>query len=140
MSRYTYEGPRWYRGRIRSRGPFVALLPPLALGVFALLLINVGNSSVTGLTGLVLAVMAAPGLLVVGAPFSSSSLWPVGIALSVVLWLAVGYIAARRATRNPMATWSDFWRDFAVLAIGVCLGAAVAVTVAKIAVGEILSF
>jgi len=140
MSRYTYEGPRWYRGRIRSRGPLLALLPPLVLGVLALVLINVGNSSGTGLTGLVLAVMAAPGLLVVGAPFSSSTIWPVGLALSVVLWLVVGYVAAKRATRNPMATWSDFWRDFAVLAVGVCLGAGVAVTVAKIAVGEVLSF
>jgi hypothetical protein len=140
MSRYTFEGPRWYRGRIRGRGPLVALLPPAILGLLALLVINVGNSAGTGLTGLVLAVLAAPGLLAVGAPFSSSVLWPIGIVLSVVLWVVVGYVAARRATRNPMATWSDFWRNYGVLAVGVCLGASVAVIVARMSIGDVLSF
>lgn len=140
MSRYTYEGPRWYRGRIRSRGPLLAVVPPLAIGLLALLVIGVGNSAGTGLTGLVLSVMAAPGLLAVGAPFSSSVLWPIGIGISVVLWIVVGFIAARRSTRNPMATWADYWRDYAVMAIGICVGAGVAVGVARVALGDVLSF
>ena len=37
MSRHVYDGPRCYRLRIRSRGPFLAVLPPLALGAIALL-------------------------------------------------------------------------------------------------------
>ncbi len=138
MSRYTYEGPRWYRSRIRSRGPVLALLPPLVVGAFALLLLNLGSSASTGLAGLVLGVFAAPGLLAVGAPFSSASLYPIGIAISAVLWLAVGVIASRRATRNPMATWGDFWRDYGYMAGGICVGATVALAVARIVVGEAL--
>ena len=59
MSRYTYEGPRWYRTRIRARGPFVALIPPLIVGAVALLLLNLGNRASTGLSGLFLGVCAA---------------------------------------------------------------------------------
>ena len=101
MSRYTYEGPRWYRTRIRARGPFVALVPPLIVGALALLLLNVGNRASTGLSGLLLGVFAAPGLLAVGAPFSSSSWYPLGIALSVVLWLGVGWVVSRRGDAQP---------------------------------------
>lgn len=135
---YTYEGPRWYRSRIRTRGPFVGLVPPLIVGGVALLLLNLGDSARTGLGGLVLGVFAAPGLLAVGAPFSSSDLYPIGIAGSAVLWLAVGFIASRRATRNPMARWSDFWRDYAFMAAGICLGAGIALGVARIVLGEAL--
>ena len=42
---------------------------------------------------------------------------------SVALWLFVGVIASRRATRNPMATWADYWRHFAWLCGGIWLAA-----------------
>ncbi len=138
MPRYTHEGPRYYRGKIRTRGPWVALVPPLVVGAVALLLLNLGSSASTGIAGLVLGVFAAPGLLAVGAPFSSSSLYPIGIGVSVLLWLGVGFIAARRATRNPMAQWTDFWRDYVTMAIGNCAGAGVALAIARWVIGEAL--
>lgn len=138
MSRYTYEGPRWYRTRIRARGPFVALIPPLLAGGVALLLLNLGNRASTGLSGLFLGVFAAPGLLAVGAPFSSSNWYPLGIAISVVLWLIVGLVVSRRVTRNPMATWRDYWRDYAYLACGICAGATAALVIARVVIGDAL--
>ena len=63
--------------------------------LLALLLLNLGNRASTGLSGLFLGVFAAPGLLAVGAPFSSSSWYPLGIAISVVLWLVVGFVVVR---------------------------------------------
>src|SRR3954471_18772128 len=130
MSNYVIEGPRWFRTRIRSQGPFVALIVPAVLGLVALLTLRLGDSTATGLAGLVLGVFAAPGLLAVGAPFSSASLYPIGIAVSVALWIIVGYVAARRATRNPMASWTDFWRNYWWLAVGIWLGATAALVVA----------
>jgi hypothetical protein len=64
--------------------------------------------------------------------------YPIGIAISAVLWLVVGAIASRRATRNPMATWSDYWRNYWWLAGGIWLGAASALAVARFVVGEAL--
>lgn len=133
--RYVIEGPRWFRTQIRNRGPFIALVPPLIMGALALALLNLFESSTTGMTGLVLGFFAAPALPAVGAPFSSSSLYPLAIGISVALWLMLGLIAARRATRDPMATWSDYWRNYWWLAGGVWLGASVAMFVARFVVG-----
>ena len=138
MSRHVYEGPRWFRLRIRSRGPFLAVIPPAVLGAVALLSLNLFNGKTSGYVGLILGVLAAPVLLVVGAPFSDSSLWSIGIALSAMLWLIVGAVAARWTTRNPMAGWPDFWRTFFWLPGGIWIGAAAAHVVARYAVGEAL--
>jgi hypothetical protein len=138
MSRHVYEGPRWFRLRIRSRGPFLAVLPPLALGAFSLLVLKLFDGRLSGYVGLVTGVFAAPLLLVVGAPFSDTSLYPIGVALSAMLWLIVGAVAARRTTRNPMASWADFWRTYFWLAGGIWLGASVALLIAKYSVGQAL--
>ena len=138
MPNYVIEGPRWYRTRIRSQGPFLALIAPLVLGAVALVALNLGDNTASGLIGLVLGVFAAPGLLAVGAPFSSTTLYPIGIGVSVVLWLIVGYVAARRATRNPMASWADFWRNYWWLAVGIWIGAAAALVIARYTLGEAL--
>ena len=81
MLRYVYEGPRWYRTRIRSRGPFLALLPPAVLGLLAVASLTAGDSQASGYAGLLLGVFAAPALLAVGVPFSSTEVIPIGIAL-----------------------------------------------------------
>jgi hypothetical protein len=138
MPNYVIEGPRWFRVRIRGQGPFLALIVPAVLGAIALLALNLGDSTASGLVGLVLGVFAAPGLLAVGAPFSSATLYPVGIAISVALWLVVGYLAARRATRNPMASFGDFWRNYWWLAVGIWVGATAALLIARYALGEAL--
>ena len=138
MSRHVYEGPRWFRLRIRSRGPFLAVLPPAVLGAIALASMELFDGKASGYIGLILGVAAAPGLLVVGAPFSDSSVWSIGIAVSAMLWLVVGAVAARRTTRNPMAGWPDFWRTFLWLAAGIWVGVAVALLVARYTVGETL--
>jgi hypothetical protein len=138
MPRDVFEGPRWFRSRIRTQGPFRGLVVPGLLGGAALALLNLADGQASGLAGLVLGVFAAPGLLAVGAPFSSSSLYPIGVAISAMLWLIVGAIAARRATRNPMASWSDFWRNFLWLAVGIWVGASAALVVARIIGGKLI--
>jgi hypothetical protein len=132
------EGPRWYRSRIRNLGPFAALLVPAAMGVTALFLLNVLDSSWSGMAGLVLGVFAAPGLLAVGAPFSDTSRYPLGIGLSVALWLVIGLVASRRSTRNPFAVWADYWRNYAWMAVGVFVGASAALAIARVSLGRAL--
>ena len=138
MTRHVYEGPRWFRSRIRSRGPFLAVIPPAVLGVAALLSLELFEGKASGYAGLFLGVAAAPALLAVGAPFSDSSVWPIGIAVSAMLWLIVGAVAARRTTRNPMAGWRDFWRTYFWLAAGIWVGVAAALLIARYTVGQAL--
>jgi hypothetical protein len=136
--RYVVEGPRWFRNQIRGKGPFLALGPPLVIGAVSLLLLNAFSTRTTGMTGLVLGFFAAPALPALGAPFSDSSRYPVAIAASVVLWLIVGLISARRATRNPMASWSDYWRTFWWLAAGIWMGTLASLFVATVVLGRSL--
>ncbi len=88
--------------------------------------------------GLIGGVFAAPALLAAGAPFGDRGLYPVAIGASMVLWLLVGFLAARRATRNPMATWSDYWRHYAWMCGGVWAGAVIALVVAALSISDSL--
>lgn len=132
------DGPRWYRSRIRSWGPLVGLVIPTIVGALAYASLEYSDASWSGAVGLLGGVIAAPGLLVVGAPFGDSSLYSLAIAASGVLWLIVGLIASRQATRNPLATWADYWRHYLWLAGGIWVGAGIALGLATISIGEAL--
>jgi len=130
------EGPRWFHQRIRSRGPFAGLLVPGVLGVFAFALLQLSDAPWSGPIGLIGGYFAAPLLLVVGAPFADRGIYPIAVLASAALWLIVGYVAARRATRNPMATWSDYWRHFLAMLVGIWGGIAIALIVATVRIGS----
>lgn len=130
------DGPQWYRGRIRKLGPIYALVLPLLVGGFGLAVLRWSEASWSGSVGLLGGVLGAPGLLLAGAPFGDRGLYPVAIGGSVVLWLLVGVLASRRSTRNPMATWSDFWRHCVPLTVGVWIGAGAGLLIAALVVGE----
>jgi hypothetical protein len=132
------DGPRWYRARIRAWGPLLGLLLPAVIGAFSYAALEYSDASWSGAAGLIGGVMAAPGLLVVGAPFGDSSLYLLAIAVSGLLWMAIGLLAARRATRNPLATWADFWRHYMWMAGGVWVGAGIALGLATVSLGEAL--
>lgn len=119
-------------------GPVLALAPPAVLGGLAWLVMRVGDGRFSGLFGLFGGVIAAPGLLVAGAPFGDDSTYPIAVAASAPLWLLIGVIASRRATRSPMADWSDFWREYAWLAFAVAIGAVGALVAASSVLGEAL--
>jgi hypothetical protein len=131
-------GPRWYRARLRLLGPFLGLVPMAVLGASSWLTLRLGDGRTSGILGLVGGVSAAPGLLVAGAPIADREAYPPAVLASVPLWLVLGLIASRRATRSPIATWRDYWREMLVLALAVVLGAIGALVVATIVLGESL--
>ena len=132
-------GPRAYRTKLRGSGPIVALLPPGALGIVSLLLLRGHTSLTRGLAGFLTAVLAAPGLLVVGAPLRSGhSVYLGAVVGSVVLWMIVGAISAHRATRHPAASWRDYWREYLWLAVGVWIGVVVALIAVNLVFGRAL--
>jgi hypothetical protein len=132
------QGPRAYRARLRRLGPIAGLIPPAALGALAWLLLRNNTSALRGVGSFVLGVLAAPALLVAGVPLASGGAFAVGIAGSVALWLLVGVLAARRATRTPAASWRDFWREYLWLAGAVWLGTIGALVVANLILGRSL--
>lgn len=128
-----------YRGRIRRGGPFLALLAPAALGAGAWLLLRGNESTLRGVAGFLLAVFAAPVMLVAGIPLTSSeTARVVSIAASAAMWLLIGLVATRRATQRPVASWRDFWREYLWIAGGVWLGVVGALVAANLLLGRAL--
>lgn len=132
------RGPRAYRRRLRRFGPFAGLLPAAVLGGLAWLALYENSSSIRGLVGFLLAVLAAPTLLVAGAPLTAgSATYAVAVLGSAVIWFAIGSVATKRATRSPVASWGDFWREFVWLAAGVWVGVVVSLAVIDLLLGRV---
>lgn len=132
------EGPRWFRTRIRLYGPLLALVPPAIVGAIAIASLRLFESALSGAVGLVGGVMAAPALLVAGAPFGDRDVYPLAVAASALVWVLLGFLAARRSTRYPLATWHDFWRHYAWLCGGVWVGCWAALGIAAWSVSDAL--
>jgi len=114
----------------------LGLAIPAFVGAIAYGALELSDASWSGAVGLLGGVMAAPGLLVVGAPFGDSKFYVVAIAASALAWMGIGFLASRRSTRHPFATWADFWRHYLWMAVGVWVGVGIALTVATISLGE----
>lgn len=138
IARPLAEGPRWYRARIRGWGPFLALIPPGVVGAIAWSALRYSETAWSGAVGLIGGVLAAPVLLFVGAPFGDRDLYPLAIAASGLVWMLVGWLAARRATRNPMATWGAFWQHYGWMLCGIWVGAGAALAIATYSLGDSL--
>lgn len=133
-----HEGPRWYRSRIRVWGPFVALIAPAVLGAIAYMSLQLFDTTWSGAVGLIGGVLAAPVLLIVGAPFANRGIYPLAVIASIPLWMGVGWLAAIRATRNPMADWREFRKHLVPLTLGIWVGAAAAMMIATFVIGDTL--
>lgn len=130
-------GPRAYRLQIRRLGAVAGLLLPGVLGALALLLHAGSGSALRGMSSFLLAVLAAPVLLVAGVPLrSGTGTYAIAMLASAALWLAFGAVASLRATRRPASTWRDFWREYAWLAGGVWVGVGAALLVADLMLGR----
>lgn len=130
------HGPRAYRRQIRRTGPILGLLPPAVLGLLSLVLLRDNTSTTRGVLGFLAAVLAAPGLLVAGAPMASGTgLYMVAVLGSAAVWLLVGVVATRRATRTPVASWGDYWKEYVWIAGGVWLGVVGALVAANLILG-----
>lgn len=108
----------------------MGVLPMALLGAISWLTLRIGDGRTSGLLALVSGVSAAPGLLFVGAPFADDARYPMAILASVPMWLLLGWIASRRATRSTVASWRDYWREMAYLTVAVVIGAIVALAAA----------
>lgn len=133
------QGPRAFRGRIRRIGPFAALVPAASLAVVSALLLHNNSSTSQGIAGFGALVLAAPAMLAAGVPLTTESgRKALGVLASIALWLLVGLLASRRATRSPVAMWRDFWREFAWLAAGIWVGVVIGLALTEILVGRAL--
>jgi hypothetical protein len=109
------------------------------LGVVSLMMLHNNTSLARGVGGFAAAVFAAPGLLVIGAPLrTGGGPYAAAIVGSAVMWMLLGVLAARRATRSPVASWRDFWREYSWLAAGTWIGVLAALVAVNLVFGRAL--
>ena len=114
--------------RIRTLAPLVALLVPLTLCLGALVFLVLWPCSGRGciepsLAAWLLVLFAVPTSLISGLPWYLTPL-TIGAALlsSLILWVGLGALAGRRASRDPDAGWAAFAAEMLALAAGVIGG------------------
>lgn len=70
-------------------------------------------------------VMALPVMPMLGMPAAGGGTrLLLAIAASAALWWFLGQIAAGRVSRRPVVGWREWMREFAVVGLGLWLGAA----------------
>lgn len=109
---------------------------PGIVGAIGYLSLQLSDAAWSGTVGLIGGYFGAPTLLAVGAPFGERSLYPVAILAAVAMWLLIGLLASRRATRNPMASWNDYWRHYFWMLGGIWVGVGIALIVATVRIGS----
>ena len=122
------QGPLAYRRQVQRAGPLLALALPAAAVAVALVLWRIAPEGgsvklLSGGAGWLLAALGMPTAILLGVPFKGGGgRYLAAAASSAVLWSLLGTIAARRATRSPVASWRDWWREYLWLVGGVWLG------------------
>lgn len=128
----TADPPTVVARSLRRRGPFVALALPTLLGLVAAVALGADSPSRRGVLGFVAAVMAAPVLPVLGIPLRSGATLVVAAAVaSAVLWLLIGWRAARRST-----SWAGFTVEYGSMVLAVWIGTGLAALAADLVLGR----
>jgi hypothetical protein len=117
-------------------GALAGLVPPAVLAAIGGILLWGSNTGSRGLPGFVALVLGVPVLPLLGVPAEGGTgRYALAAAASVAVWLVIGWVAARRATRLPVAGWAEWRKEYLPLAIGVWIGAIAALVIAGTMVG-----
>ncbi|MSV96703.1 MAG: hypothetical protein F2857_05510 [Actinobacteria bacterium] len=94
--------------------------------------------SLLGMLGYLILVIALPVLSIVGVPaVSTFASYAIATLASAAIWFALGQVSAIRATQRAVAGWPEWVREFRPLAIGVAIGAVIALVLSGIVLGAL---
>jgi hypothetical protein len=126
-----------HRTSVRNKGGLVASGLALGMALGGLVLVGLPGS-LFGAIGFLIIVAALPTLPMFGVPaVSGTVVYLLAAATSLGLWFALGHVSAVRATRRAVSGWQEWRREFRPLAIGVWLGAIIALAVAALILGAL---
>jgi hypothetical protein len=83
------------------------------------------SGSLGGAVSFVFMVMALPVMPLLGMPASGgASLLLIAVGASAAIWWLLGQVVAARVTRHPVVGWREWTREFAIIGLGLWIGAA----------------
>lgn len=126
-----------HRRALRMKGGLVAA--GLALGVAAVGAVLIWMPGrLSGLLGFVLVLVGLPTLPAMGVPATSDGGRIVAaVVTSAAAWWIVGFVAARLATREAVASWREWVREAWPIAAAVGLGALLSLVGAALLIGVV---
>jgi hypothetical protein len=135
--RIVVDGIIANRNLVRKRGGAVAVAMSASLALFGLILL-VLPSSLLGMVGYLILVIALPVLSIAGIPaVSTFASYAIATVASAAIWFGLGQVSAIRATRRAVAGWPEWAREFRPLAIGIAIGAVLALALSGIVLGAL---
>lgn len=135
--RIVVDGIIANRNLVRKRGGIVAVALSASLALVGLILVALPGS-LFGMIGYLVLVIALPVLSIAGVPaVSALTSYIVATVVSAAIWFALGQISAIRATQRAIAGWPEWVREFRPLAIGVAIGAVLALALSAIVLGAL---
>jgi hypothetical protein len=135
--RIVVDGIIANRNLVRKRGGAVAVAMSASLALLGLILL-VLPSSLLGMVGYLILVIALPVLSIAGIPaVSTFASYAIATVASAAIWFGLGQVSAIRATRRAVAGWPEWAREFRPLAIGIAIGAVMALALSGIVLGAL---
>jgi len=124
------------RRAVRRRGGAVAVGIAFCLWLIGVVLEFFLGGTLGGVVGFMFMVMALPVMPILGMP-AAGGIPRLGVAIliSVALWWIVGQVVAGRVSRHPIVGWREWAREFAIVGMGLWLGAAGGLLLGAIALG-----
>lgn len=135
--RIVVDGIIANRNLVRKRGGVVAVAMSASLALVGLILLALPGS-LLGMLGYLVLVIALPVLSIAGVPaVSTFASYTLATLASAAIWFALGHVSAIRATHRAVAGWPEWAREFRPLAIGVAIGAVLALALSAIVLGAL---
>ena len=135
--RIVVDGIIANRNLVRKRGGVVAVVMSASLALLGLILLALPGS-LLGIFGYLILVIALPVLSIAGIPaVSTFASYAIATLASAAIWFGLGQVSAIRATRRAVAGWPEWAREFRPLAIGVAIGAVMALALSGIVLGAL---
>ena len=135
--RIVVDGIIANRNLVRKRGGVVAVAMSASLALVGLILVA-RPGSLLGMLGYLILVIALPVLSIAGVPAVSTFVsYALATLASAAIWFALGHVSAIRATRRAVVGWPEWAREFRPLAIGVAIGAVLALALSAIVLGAL---
>ena len=135
--RIVVDGIIANRNLVRKRGGVVAVAMSASLALVGLILLALPGS-LLGMLGYLVLVIALPVLSIAGVPAVSTFVsYTLATLASAAIWFALGHVSAIRATRRAVVGWPEWAREFRPLAIGVAIGAVLALALSAIVLGAL---
>ena len=126
------------RRAVRRRGGLVGVGVAASI-LFAGWIVRVIVGGTTGgLIGFILTVTALPTLPIFGVPATDSSkVFVISLVVSAGLWWIVGQLAALRVSGRALVGWREWSKEFAILSVGICVGAIGALLLGAVLLGAL---